>query len=131
MSIAHTADRTAVVVLSDPEHGGDEALGRAFNALALAFDLDQGGRDVEVIFQGAGTRWPGILANPTHPANSLFESVRHTIAGASCGCAQLFGAEEHLTACGVELLTDNPVPGTTGVAGLRRLVEGGHRVVVF
>jgi hypothetical protein len=38
MSPANT-DRTAVVVLSDPEHGGDEALGRVFNALALALDL--------------------------------------------------------------------------------------------
>jgi hypothetical protein len=126
-----STDRTAVVVLSDPEHGGDEALGRTFNALALALDLDQAGHEVEVIFQGAGTRWLGVLADPTHPVNGLFEAVRHTIVGASHGCALLFGAEQDVTANGIKLLTDNPVPGTAGVAGLRRLVEDNHRVVVF
>jgi hypothetical protein len=131
MATADTSDRTAVVILSDPESGGDGALGRTFNALALALDLDQAGRDVEVIFQGAGTRWPGRLADPTHPVNGLFEAVRHTIAGASCGCAQLFGAEADVTACGITLLTDNRVPGTSGVASLGSLIADGHRVVVF
>ena len=131
MTTSATTDRTAVVVLSDPEGGGDEALGRTFNALALALDLDQAGQDVQVIFQGAGTRWPGRLADPTHPVNGLFESVRHTIAGASCGCAQLFGAEDDVTACGINLLTDNKVPGTDGVAGLRSLIEDGRRVLLF
>jgi hypothetical protein len=126
-----TTDRTAVVVLSDPEQGGDEALGRVFNALALTLDLDRAGREVEVIFQGAGTRWPGLLAEPTHPVNGLFEAVRHTVTGASHGCALLFGAEPGVAANGIELLAENPVPGTAGVAGLRRLVEDGHRVVVF
>lgn len=124
-------DRTAVVVLSDPEHGGDEALGRVFNALALTLDLDRAGREVEVIFQGAGTRWPGLLAEPTHPVNGLFEAVRHTVTGASHGCALLFGAEPGVAANGIGLLAENPVPGTPGVAGLRRLVEDGARVVVF
>jgi hypothetical protein len=128
---ATAIDRTAVVILSDPEHGGDEALGRTFNALALALDLDQAGREVNVIFQGAGTRWPGVLADPGHPVNGLFEAVRHTISGASHGCALLFGADQDVTHNEIELLTDNPVPGTAGVAGLRRLIEGGHRVVVF
>jgi hypothetical protein len=131
MTTADTSDRTAIVILSDPEGGGDEALGRTFNALALALDLDQTGRDVEVIFQGAGTRWPGRLADPTHPVNGLFEAVRHTVAGASCGCAQLFGAEADVTACGITLLTDNPVPGTSGVASLGSHLADGRRVVVF
>ena len=126
-----TTDRTAVVVLSDPSSGGDEALGRVFNALALTLDLDQAGREVEVIFQGAGTRWPAVLADPTHPVNGVFEAVRHTVTGASHGCALLFGADQDVTANGVKLLADNLVPGTPGVAGLRRLVEDGHRVVVF
>lgn len=130
MTASAITDHTAVVVLSDPD-GGDEALGRTFNALALARDLDQAGQDVQVIFQGAGTRWPGRLADPTHPVNGLFEAVRHTIAGASCGCAQLFGAQQDVTACGIKLLTDNQVPGTDGVAGLRSLIEDGRRVLIF
>ena len=31
--------KTAIVVLSDPQDGGEEALGRLFNALAVAYDL--------------------------------------------------------------------------------------------
>ena len=38
-----TSNRTAIVVLSDPEDGGAEANGRTFNPLAFALDLDQGG----------------------------------------------------------------------------------------
>ena len=75
----------------------------------------------------------GRVVSPIRPirVNGLFEAVRHTVAGASRGCAQLFGAEEDVTACGITLLTDNQVPGTPGVAGLRSLIEDGRRVVVF
>jgi hypothetical protein len=38
-----TSPKTAVLVLSDPAVGGDEPLGRVFNALAAAYDLDQAG----------------------------------------------------------------------------------------
>ena len=39
-----TSTKTAVLVLSDPAVTGDESLGRVFNALAGAFDLDQAGK---------------------------------------------------------------------------------------
>jgi hypothetical protein len=50
-----TTNKTAVLIFSDPG-GGDEALGRVFNALAAAYDFDLAGSDVRVQFQGAGTR---------------------------------------------------------------------------
>jgi hypothetical protein len=31
--------KAAILVLSDPNHGQEEALGRVFNALATAFDF--------------------------------------------------------------------------------------------
>ena len=52
--------KTAIVVLSDPS-GGEEALGRVFNALAAAYDFRQRGHAVEVLFQGTGTRWVSAL----------------------------------------------------------------------
>ena len=53
-----TRSSIAIVVLSDPEGGGEEALGRLFNALAAAYDFRVAGDAVQVLFQGAGTRWP-------------------------------------------------------------------------
>jgi hypothetical protein len=67
--------KTAIVVLSDPKSGGEEALGRVFNALAAAYDLKQKQLEVEILFQGAGTRWAGQLTRPEHPAHALYAAV--------------------------------------------------------
>ena len=78
--------KTAIIVLSDPK-AGDEALGRVFNALAVAQESLQNGDQVEVLFNGAGTRWPEQLARVSHPANALYNAVRESVKGASLGCA--------------------------------------------
>jgi hypothetical protein len=126
-----TSTKTAIIVLSDPNMTGDESLGRVFNALATALELDTAGRDVTVRFQGAGTRWPAALAAPTHPAHDLFEAVRHNVAGVSCGCAAVFGATESATSSGMVTIADNPVAGTTGLASLMTLLDDGYTVVTF
>jgi len=33
--------KAAIIIFSDPTHGGEEALGRAFNGLAAAYDFKQ------------------------------------------------------------------------------------------
>ena len=53
--------KTAIIILSDPKSGSEEALGRVFNALALASECKQKGDEVAVVFNGAGTRWPAEL----------------------------------------------------------------------
>jgi hypothetical protein len=126
-----TANKTAIVVMSDPKGGGEEALGRVFNALAVAYELDQSGDTVRIQFQGAGSRWPQLLADPTHPANALYETVRHTVAGVSCGCADLFGASTGAQDAGMALITDNPVPGTTGLASIRALIHNNFTILSF
>ncbi len=122
---------TSIVVLSDPKAGGEEALGRVFNALAAAHDLKQRGAAVEVIFQGAGTRWPAELSRPEHPAHALYASVRDTIAGVSCGCADVFGSRASAEENGMALLTDNAVPGTTGLPSLAGRIGQGTTVLTF
>lgn len=111
--------KTTIIVLSDPANG-EEAFGRVFNALAATYDFKRRNRPVQLVFQGAGTRWPGVLAKPEHPAHGLYVAVGDTIAGASAGCATVFGANDDLAQHGIPLITDNPVPGT---AGLPSLVE--------
>lgn len=123
--------KTAIVILSDPNSGADEALGRLFNALALAHETRQAGDEVEIVFKGAGTRWPAELAKPSHPAHARFQDLRETMKGASCGCAEVFGARQGVEAAGLPVLTDTPLPGTPGVAGLRHYYANGWNVLTF
>lgn len=123
--------KTAIVVMSDPKNGSEEALGRVFNALALASECKQNGDEVAVVFNGAGTRWPAELAKLSHPANGLYNSVRDVVQGASCGCADVFGAKDGAEACGVPLKRDLALAGTSGLLSLRRYAADGWHTIVF
>ena len=124
--------KAAIVVLSDPKSGSqEEALGRVFNALAAAYDFKRRGDDVSVLFQGAGTRWIGQLSQKDHPAHALFKEVEDTIAGVSCGCADVFGGAEDAEQSGFDLIKDNPVPGTSGLPSLPGLAADGYSVLTF
>lgn len=123
--------KTAILILSDPRSGGEEALGRLFNALATAYEFKQAGEPVTVLLQGTGTRWSGPLADAKHPAHGLFEEVRDVVAGVSCGCAEVFGATADANACGLQLVGGNAVPGTSGVPSLLALARDGYRILTF
>jgi len=122
--------KTAVVVLSDPS-GGDEALGRVFNALAVARDHGGRGDDVVVLFQGAGTRWASVLADEAHPIHGLYEAVRPSIMGASESCATFFGALDGVAAAGLDLIAENDIPGVGGLPSLATLSADGYSVLTF
>lgn len=123
--------KAAIIVLSDPKSNTEESLGRVFNALASAYDFQQDGQEVTVLFSGAGTRWIGELTKIDHPAHDLFEAVKDTVAGVSCGCADVFGATEDVVKSGFELIKDNAVPKTTGLPSLRQLTKDGYTVLTF
>jgi len=122
--------KTAVIIISDPK-AGEEALARAFNALAVAAEGKQAGDEIEVSFIGTGTRWPEELSKITHPANALYNEVRDLVVGASCACAAVFGATEGLQACGVPEKKDNTAAGPTGLLSLRPYLAAGWQVLVF
>lgn len=122
--------KTAIVVLSDPK-GGDEALGRLFNALAAAYDFKMRKEQVELVFQGAGTRWAGLLDTADHPAHALFKAVEDTIAGVSHACADVFGSRESARKSGFDLIGTNAVPGTSGLPSLAKYVTEGYTVITF
>ena len=123
--------KAAIIVLSDPKSGSEEALGRVFNALAAAYDFKAKGEEVTTLFQGAGARWPGQLADPEHPAHGLYQEVADTVAGVSKGCAAVFGGAEEAEAAGLDLIGDNPVPGTPGLPSLQQLISDGFTVLTF
>jgi hypothetical protein len=123
--------KTAVVVMSDPNSGGDEALGRLFNALFLTLELSRSEAEVDLVFQAAGTRWPAQIIQPDHPAHALYHAVQDRVAGVSCGCATVFGAAEAATAAGFTLVRDGDIPGSGGVLDLSRYVREGYQIVTF
>lgn len=125
-----SSTKTAIVVLSDPQ-GGDEALGRLFNALAAAYDFKRQHQEVQLLFQGTGTRWTGLLTKSDHPAHALYQAVADKVAGVSAGCAVAFGAGDEAERNGFSLLTANPVPGTPGLPSLATYAADGYTIVTF
>jgi hypothetical protein len=119
--------KTAIVILSDPKTGGEDALGRVFNGLAAAYDFKAQKEEVGILFQGAGTRWPELLQKKDHPAYALYEAVADRVLGISCGCAEVFGAHPS----GLDLITDNPVPGTAGLPSMVKLQKEGYSILTF
>lgn len=124
-------NKAAIIILSDPKNGGDEALGRVFNGLAAAYDIKQSGGEVTITFQGAGTRWASLLTQADHPLHGLYELVKGNVAGVSCGCADFFGAAEEATACGFEFIKENPIPGTSGLASFGKFLKFGTTILTF
>jgi len=122
--------KLAIIITSDPQ-AGEDAFGRAFQGMALASEAKTAGDEVDVVFAGAGTRWPAELGKLEHPLNGLYSSVRETVKGASCGCADAFGAAESLDACEIPKIKDHALSGTTGVASLRRYIADGWQTQVF
>ncbi|QBE62726.1 DsrE family protein [Pseudoduganella lutea] len=122
--------KAVVIILSDP-NAGEEALGRMFNGLAAAYDFQQQDTEVGIYFQGTGTRWPGVLANPAHPVHALYKAVEGRVVSVSCGCADVFGARGEVEKTGLDLLTDNGVPGTSGLPSIARAVSDGYAVFTF
>ena len=112
--------KTAIIVLSDPKGGSEEALGRVFNALASAYEFKNNGDEVTILFQGAGS-----------PAHGLFEAVKDKVAGVSAGCAAVFGATEEVEQHGFHLIKDSAVPGTPGLPSLRSLLVQGYTILTF
>src|ERR671910_656115 len=63
-------NRVALIVLADTETHAD--LGRVTNAMMAAREFKEAGDEVELVFDGAGTRWLGKLADPGHKSHGLY-----------------------------------------------------------
>ncbi len=123
--------KTAIVIYSDPKAGTDEALGRLFNGLFLAYELKEKQQDVVLVFQGAGVRWASEVTKPSHPAHTLYNAVKDTVAGVCGGCADVFGATDDVKAAGAPLIHEKPIPGASGIIDLSKYLDEGYRVLNF
>jgi hypothetical protein len=122
--------KTAILIHSDP-NTGEEALGRLFNALAAAHDVKQQGGEVRILFLGTGTRWISTLSNADHPAHGLFKLVSDQVEGVSQACADVFGTSSDVDSSEFNFVNDNPVPGTSGLPSVPRLMNEGYSVLVY
>ena len=116
--------KIAIIVLADTETF--EGLGRVVNGLEAARELTQAGHSVEVIFDGAGTRWVGKLSSPEHRAHALYTAVRDRVTGACSFCAGAFGVADEVKSCGVRLVDEH-----AGHPSVRRLVEADARILTY
>jgi hypothetical protein len=116
--------KMTVVLLADA--GSAEAMGRAANAFELVKEAKQEQDDVELILDGAATRWARELANPDHKMRGLFDAVRDKIAGVCEFCAGAYGVKEAVRAAGLPLIGE-----FDGHPSLAKRIAQGRHVVTF
>ncbi len=114
--------KAAIVILADTE--SKEGLGRVANALTAAKEFKEEDHEVTVVFDGAGTKWVGELADPDYKYNEHFELVKDEIEGACAHCAKAFGVKENVQESGVELMGE-----FEGHPSLAKLVSEGFQVI--
>ena len=117
--------KAAISVLADTQT--EEDLGRVVNALAAAQEFKQAGDKVQVIFDGTGTRWPGVLAQPDHIAHGLYKEVRSQVAGVCTFCATAFGAKDSVVSNGLTLIDE----AKGGHPSFKQLLSEGYEVFTF
>jgi predicted peroxiredoxin len=123
--------KIAIVILSDGNSNSDEALGRLFNGLIMANEAHEMGAEICILFMGTGVRWLTKISRLEHPANKLYETVKQLISGASCGCAEVFGATEELEASGFDLVEESFIQSEVGVPSLYSRIKSGYQIVTF
>ncbi|WP_055469071.1 hypothetical protein [Streptomyces ardesiacus] len=116
--------KVALVVLADTESHAD--LGGVFNALVAAKEFKAGGDDVGLVFDGAGTQWPGVLSDPGHRAHGIYEQVSDVVTGACGYRAKAFDAEDSVRTAHVHLLDEYE-----GHPTFRQLVTDGYQAITF
>ncbi|MBI1876652.1 MAG: DsrE family protein [Chloroflexi bacterium] len=116
--------KAAIFVLADTQ--SEEDLGRVVNALAATQEFKDAGDQVQLIFDGTGTRWPGVLAQPDHIAHGLYQKTRGQVAGVCSFCATAFGVKENVVSNGLNLLDE-----VNGHPSIKQLVAEGYHIFTF
>lgn len=116
--------KIAIVLLAAADT--PEATGRMANALTTTREFHEAGDDVTLIFDGAGTTWIPVLADPEQKYHRLLEAVRPAIGGACLYCSRAYGVKDAVEAVGVPFLSDfHDHPS------LRHLAVAGYQVITF
>lgn len=116
--------KVAIVVLADTESHGD--LGRVVNALEAVKEFKEAKDDVQLIFDGAGTKWIPELSKSDHMLKGLFDSVKDRVSGACTFCAGAFAVKDKVQSYGIALLGEYD-----GHPSFKKLISQGYQVITF
>ncbi len=116
--------KVAIVILADIETKED--FGRAVNALMTAKEFKDAGDEVQIIFDGAGTRWIGKFTEDGGKYNSLFDSVKDKVSGVCHYCAGAFKVSDEVSVNGINFLDE-----VNGHPSFKKLVDNGYTVLTF
>ena len=116
--------KVAVVLLA----GSDtpDGTGRMANAFITALEAQDAGDETRVIFDGAGTTWIRVLADPEHKYHRLLEKVRGSVSGACLYYARAYGVVEDVEKAGIPLLDEYKAHSS-----IRALLADDFHVVTF
>lgn len=117
-------NKVAIVVLADTET--HEGLGRLVNALEAVKEFKEANDEIQLIFDGAATKWVAELSKPDHNAKALYDAVKDRIVGACQFCAGAFGVVDSVKTSGISLLGEYD-----GHPSFRKLVSQGYQVITF
>lgn len=116
--------KAAILVLSDMERR--EGLGRVLNALEAVKELKDGGDEVELIFDGAGTTSAVAIAHPDHDLHRLYTQIQDQITGVCRYCARAYEVYEEAEEIGLPFLAEYDQHPS-----VRRLLHEGNEVITF
>ncbi len=116
--------KVAIVVLADTDTHED--MGRATNALETAKELKEADDEVQLIFDGAGTKWIPELSRQDSRFSRQYDPIRDRIAGACRFCAVAFGVKDQIERTDIPLLGEYE-----GHPSLRKLISQGYQIIAF
>lgn len=117
------------VIILQADTDRHEGLARALHALLYAKELKEGGAEVVLIFDGAGTGWAKMFRNPQHKLHLKYKELEKMgVTEEICDfCSGAFRVKEDL----------KKVPGTPltgefeGHPSLKKWLDLGYRVIVL
>ncbi|MFW6060045.1 MAG: hypothetical protein ACODAQ_07670 [Phycisphaeraceae bacterium] len=116
--------KAAVIILADTD--SLEALGRVANALMTTQEFKDAGDEVQLIFDGAGTKWVGQLNNPRHKYHDVFQRVHDKVGGVCTYCAEAYAVTNQVREAGLPFADEYQ-----GHPSIHRLVREGYQIITF
>lgn len=116
-------NRIALVIYSNLEGSGKSAV---YRALMFADELQRGGDDVCIVFDGGGSAALAEIIQPGHGLHHTWSKVAGRLRGVCRYCAKSYGVLEALEAAGLPMLADDK-----GHASLRALLLEGRQIITF
>ncbi len=117
-----------IAIILHAEPGTHDALGRALHALMYSKELHDDKHEVQLIFDGGGTKWIEELSKE-HKLSPLYRSLKSAgiIAGVCDYCVAAFDGDRELVKQeGLPLVSDN-----NGHPSISKLVSDGFQIITL